>query len=236
MPEKISGDVYTVLRESTVLRAASDEGLARMAASGRVRAFSKGELVITEGEPALGFGFILSGTVPSYQLSADGRRLLFKAGGRGDHVGFVPAVAGSRHSFYFEATSAATVAWFPRAALLTLMDEEPAVGRALLTMFADWLNLSMHTNRTLALDVPSRVANYLFGRCLAVGRSVPEGLSVALGMSKTDLASYLNTAPETLSRAFAKLTAEGLVEVRGRSVIVRDVGGLARRGEGLFEE
>jgi CRP/FNR family transcriptional regulator len=236
MTEEVLEEVYDVLRESTLLRCATDEGIRRMAASGTIRTFAKGELVITEGDPADGFGLILTGTIPSYQLSSDGRRLLYKSGERGDHVGFVSAVAGSRYPFYFEATSAATLAWFTRSALMKLMDAEPDVARALLTMFADWLTDSMHTNRTLMLDVPSRVASYLFGRALAVGTTVPEGLSVPLGIYKADLASYLSTVPETLSRAFATLTAEGLIDVHGRTVIVHDVGGLARRGEGLTED
>ena len=235
MTEDVLSEVYSVLRENPMLHPASDEGLLRMAQAGTVRTFVKGELVITEGEPADGFGLILTGTVPSYQLSSDGRRLLYKSGQRGDHVGFVSAVAGSRYPFYCEATERATLAWFPRAALLDLMEREPNVARGLLTMFADWLTDSMHTNRTLMLDVPSRVASYLFGRALAVGTTVPEGLSVPLGIFKADLASYLNTVPETLSRAFATLSAEELIDVRGSTVIVFDVGGLARRGEGLTE-
>ena len=236
MTEETREEVYAVLRECRLLRSASDDGIRRMAESGSVRSFAKGELVIREGDAADGFGLILEGTVPSYQLSGDGRRLLYTSGKRGDHVGFVSAVAGSRYPFYGEATTPARLAWFPRAALLDLLDDEPLVGRGLLSMFADWLTDSMHTNRTLTLDVPSRVASYLFGRALAVGTSVPEGLSVPLGVYKSDLASYLNTVPETLSRAFATLTGEGLIEVRGRTVIVHDVGGLARRGEGLVDE
>jgi CRP/FNR family transcriptional regulator, dissimilatory nitrate respiration regulator len=228
-------DVYSVLRESRLLRSASDAGLRRMAEAAKVRTVAKGELVTAEGQAADGFGFILSGTVPSYQISSDGRRLLFTAGDRGDDVGLAPAVAGSRYPFYFEATTKAAIAWFPRSALFALMDDEPKVAQALLILFADWLVSSLRANRTLTLDVPSRVSGYLFGRSLSHGQTVPDGLSVTLGMSKTDLASHLNTVPETLSRAFKRLTSEGLIEVRGKTVIVHDVGGLARRGEGLLE-
>ena len=235
MREDTLEDIYSVLRDGTLLRSASDDGLRRMAATAKIRTVAKNELVTAEGEAAEGFGFILSGTVPSYQMSGDGRRLLFTAGKRGDNVGLPPAVAGSRYAFYFEATTKATIAWFPRSTLFALMDDEPKVAQALLILFADWLVSSLRANRTLTLDVPSRVAGYLFGRALSTGQAVPEGLSVTLGMSKTDLASHLNTVPETLSRAFARLSTEGLIDVHGKAVIVHDVGGLARRGEGLLD-
>ena len=41
--------------------------------------------------------------------------------------------------------------------------------------------------------------------------------------------------PETLSRAFARLRDEGVVEVRARDVIVLDVEALARTGSGYTE-
>jgi len=236
MTTKTAEAIYSMLRDNKLLRVASDEGLHRMAAKGSIREFGVGERVCTEGEPADSFGFIMSGAVPSYQLGADGRRFLFRTGGRGDHVGLPPAIAGSRFSFCFEASTKATLAWFPREALLDLLDEDPALARSLLTLFADWLANTMRTNRILTLDVPSRVASYLFARSLADGVSTPEGLSLTLGIFKADLASYLNTVPETLSRAFATLTAEGLITVRGRTVIIHDVKGLAHRGEGLLEK
>jgi CRP/FNR family transcriptional regulator len=86
-----------------------------------------------------------------------------------------------------------------------------------------------------ALDVPGRLAAYLFQRSLAAGEATPEGLVVPLGMTKTELASSLGTVPETLSRAFARLRDDGVLAVRGTKVVVLDVGALARLGSGYGE-
>jgi CRP/FNR family transcriptional regulator len=85
---------------------------------------------------------------------------------------------------------------------------------------------------TLSLDVPSRLAAYLFQRALECGRTTPSGHVVELGMSKGELASALGTVPETLSRALARLRDDGVLVVRTRDVIVKDVGALARLGGG----
>jgi CRP/FNR family transcriptional regulator, dissimilatory nitrate respiration regulator len=89
--------------------------------------------------------------------------------------------------------------------------------------------------QTLALDVPARLARYLFQRALAVGTPSTRGLEVDLGMPKSELAAALGTVPETLSRAFAKLREDGLVEVHGKRVTVLDVRGLASLGSGYSE-
>ena len=89
--------------------------------------------------------------------------------------------------------------------------------------------------QTLALDVPARLARYLFQRSLAVGEATAEGLRVSLGMPKSDLAASLGTVPETLSRALGRLRDDGILEVRGNDVLVLDVGALARLGSGYEE-
>ena len=49
---------------------------------------------------------------------------------------------------------------------------------------------------------------------------------VALPLPKKDIASLLGTTPESLSRAFARLVRDGLIETRGSQVRIVDTDGL----------
>jgi CRP/FNR family transcriptional regulator len=49
---------------------------------------------------------------------------------------------------------------------------------------------------------------------------------VNLPISKGQLASLLGTIPETLSRIFAKMAGQGLIEVHGRKISILDISGL----------
>jgi len=228
-------EVFAVLRESRILSRASDEGVRGLAARARIRAFDKGDLVAREGEPAEGFGFILEGSIPSYQLAGDGEHVLYKAAGRGDNVGLPPVLAGVRYPFFFEALTPSRLAWFTRNDIMELLEDEPPLAIAMLSMFSGWLVETLRANRNLSLDVPSRLANYLFGRSTAIGRQEGEDLTFSLGIYKSDLATYLDTVPETLSRAFGTLSKAGLISLHGRTVTVLDLPGLAKRGEGISE-
>jgi len=72
-------------------------------------------------------------------------------------------------------------------------------------------------------EVPSRLASYL----LYLSDKQDDRSQVRLDVSKGQLASLLGTSPETLSRIFAKMTEEGLIEVRGRVIILKNLSGLS---------
>jgi CRP-like cAMP-binding protein len=229
-PDRAS--IAKALGRVRLLRRASPEGVALLASRSALRTFDRNEVIVEQGAPASGGGVLLTGRASVYHLAADGRRLLFETAGPDDPVAVVAALAGSRYPAWVEALEPSSVAWFGRDALFELMDAEPAVSRSVVADLADRVVAFSSVATSLSLDVPARVARFVFQRSLAAGTPSADGLVVELGMTKTELAASLGTVPETLSRALAKLKDEGLLQVRGRRVIVLDVGGLARRGEG----
>jgi CRP/FNR family transcriptional regulator len=227
--------VFTALRACPLLRAASDDGIAGLAAVATDRTFKRGEVVVKEGAPAGEWGVVIEGRLAVYHLGADGRKLLFETVVATEPVAAVAALAAGRYPAWVEATAPTTLAWLSRDALLALIEAEPAFARTVVRLLANRVLNFTAVATTLSLDVPARVAKFVFERSLATGTPSAEGLVVDIGMTKGELASSLGTVPETLSRALARLKAEGLLEVRGKRVVVFDVGGLARRGEGLEE-
>ena len=225
-------DVLAALRSTRLWRSADDAAIAELAAHARIEDASRGKILASEGDLPDRLGVVVSGKVKVYHLGADGRELTFEVAGSGDPVGAVAALAGSRYPATLEAMTDATIAWLPVDALYELIEGQPQVARSLIADLANRVVNFTAVATALSLDVPSRLAGFLFQRALAGGRTTPEGLIVDLGMSKGELASALGTVPETLSRALARLRDDGVLEVRSRNVLVKDVGALARLGSG----
>lgn len=229
-------DVLAALRACRLWHAASDAAVADLASHARVQQISRGAVLASEGDPADRFGVVVSGKARVYHLQADGRVITFETVESGGPLAAVASLAGARYPANVDAATDATIAWLPRESLFELMESEPVVARSMIADLASRVINLTAVVQTLALDVPGRLARYLFQRSLAVGEATSEGLKVTLGMTKAELASSIGTVPETLSRAFARLRDDGVLEVRGSSVIVFDVGALARMGSGYDEE
>jgi CRP/FNR family transcriptional regulator len=229
---EVRPDVLAALRATRLWRAADDDAVARLAGRARVEDAVRGSILASEGDPPDRLGVVVAGKVKVYHLAADGRELTFETAGTGDPVGAVAALAGSRYPATLEAATDVTIAWLPREAVFELIEGQPLVARSLIADLAGRVVNFTTVAAGLNMDVPSRLAAYLFQRALASGRTTADGLVVDLGMSKGELASSLGTVPETLSRALARLRDDGILVVRTRNVVVKDVGALARLGSG----
>jgi len=227
--------VWSALRACRLWHGASDEAIDRLAAAATVSSLPRGTTLATEGEGADTFGVLVTGRARVFHLQADGRSITYETVDSGGALAAIAALAGARYPANIDAATPVTVAWLPREALFDLMATEPTVSRAMIADLAGRLVNLTSVVQTLALDVPARLARYLFQRSLAVGEATSEGLRVSLGMPKSDLAASLGTVPETLSRALGRLRDDGILEVRGNEVLVLDVGALARLGSGYEE-
>lgn len=232
----IRPDVWRAFRSCRLWRSASDEAVAELARGARVRDLPRGAHLAVEGDPAREFGILVAGRARAFYLGPDGKQITFETLEAGDPVAAVAALAGSRYPANVDAATDVTIATLPSTALFELMEREPAVARSLVSDLATRVVNFTSVIHTLALDVPGRLARYLFYRALQSGRPSPRGLMIDIGMPKGELALALGTVPETLSRAFGRLKDEGVLEVHGRTVTVLDVRRLAALGSGYSEE
>ena len=234
-PADIRPEVWAAFRSCRLWRTASDDAVAELARRSRVTDVARGAHLATEGEPADQFGLVVTGKARVFYLGADGRQITFETVEAGQPFAAVGSLAGTRYPANVEAATPATIASVPADALFALLDAEPSVARALIADLANRVINFTAVVTTLSLDVPNRVARYVFQRALTAGHPTPEGLEVSLGMKKGDLAMALGTVPETLSRAFAKLSADGVMQVHGSAVTVLDMRALASLGSGYEE-
>ena len=79
--------------------------------------------------------------------------------------------------------------------------------------------LNNHIENITLKDVAKRVAIYLYEE---LNKTEKENV-IKLKISKHDLASYLGTIIETLSRTFKKLQEDGIIEVDGKKIIIKSI-------------
>ncbi len=191
------------------------------------RHFKKKEIIFSEGDEGKGFFVVAEGRVKIFKVSSEGKEQIFHIFGPGEPFGEVPVFSGQSFPASAEAIADSRLLFFPRTAFVELITGNPSLALNMLAVLSMRLRQFTVQVESLSLkEVPSRLAAYLV--YLADEQGTKE--AVTLNISKGQLASLLGTIPETLSRAFAKLTRQNLIEVNGRNIRLlshRELEGLA---------
>jgi CRP/FNR family transcriptional regulator, dissimilatory nitrate respiration regulator len=127
------------------------------------------------------------------------------------------------------ASGAALLVHVSRSAYQTLMEQYPGLARLTIISLARQAHAAAGVLHDLMQkDAQTRLAGWLLQRCPVPAQSLltPQ---IQLRERKRDIASQLAVTPETLSRLLKQFSDEGLLEVHGYAVTVRDLAGLQAR-------
>jgi CRP/FNR family transcriptional regulator len=189
---------------------------------------NKGELIFSEGDDGNGFFVVVDGQVKIFKLSSEGKEQILHILGAGDPFGQVAMFAGRSFPAYAEAIAKSHLLFFPRHAFIGLISGNPQLGMQMLAVLSMRLRQFTIQIENLSLkEVPGRLASYL----IYLADEQEKADEVNLPISKGQLASLLGTIPETLSRIFAKMSSQGLIEVSGGNIRLTDRNGLEELSE-----
>ena len=192
------------------------------------RELSRGELIFSEGDEGNGFYVVVKGRIKIFKLSPEGKEQILHIIGPGEPFGEVAVFAGRSFPANAQAINNSRLLFLPRSDFVSLISGNPSMAMEMLAVLSMRLRqFTMQIENLSLKEVPGRLASYLM--LLASEQSDPE--SVDLPISKGQLASLLGTIPETLSRIFARMSQQGLVKVKGRTIFLIDKTGLADLAE-----
>ena len=183
------------------------------------RAYAKGELIFSERDEGDGFYVVVDGRVKIFKLSSEGKEQILHIFGPGEPFGEVPVFSGQSFPANAEAIAKSRLLFFPRRDFIGLISENPSLALNMLAVLSKRLRQFTVQVENLSLkEVPERLASYLIYLAEEQGKAD----AVSLPISKGQLASLLGTIPETLSRIFAKMSGEGLIQVDGKRIRLLD--------------
>lgn len=201
----------------------------------QLKSFSKGESIFKQGSEANGFFVVKTGRVKVFKLSSQGKEQILNIFQTGEHFAEVAALDGKPFPASAAALDSAELIFFPRIAFLELLHQHPKLAIDML------IGLSQHSRHLAQVieelsfkEVPQRLAAYLLdlnqSHAKASSDNIPSHPDkrstpvevVTLDLTKSQLAATLGTISATLSRAFSRLSSEGLIAVKGSKIELLD--------------
>ena len=196
------------------------EELTQIADCCRVQDCGKSGVLFHEGDVYRGFYVVLEGSVKVFKMAPDGKETLLHVLFPRQTLAEIPMFAGEDYPAHAECLAESRVMFVEKDGFLSLLRANPDLSMRMLAGLSKRLRtLAGQLEDLTAHDVRTRLLHYLLEefRRQKPGRQLPR---ITLRIAKSVLAGQLGTTLETLSRTFRRLEDEGLISMKGKSILL----------------
>lgn len=201
-----------------LFRGLTHEQQLEVARVARPTSLDRAERVYTAGSNISQLMIVHTGRVKISRTSPDGHEQIIRVLETGDFIGESAFLSGVRPDHEATALEPAQLCVFHHNDLGRLVEKHPSIGLRMLESVSRRLG---ETEERLAAvisgDVTSRLASYLLNLPNHHGSGIYP--KVQLPLAKKDIASLLDTTPESLSRQLRRLSDSGVIEQTPQGLI-----------------
>ena len=186
--------------------------------------YKKGETIFREGGYPSGIYYIIEGKVKKYKLDKDGREQIIYVGNTGELLGYHAILSEDRYPDSAAALEESKIAFIPKEDFLETIHQSEVLSRRLLkTLSHEFAVLANSLTMFAQKSVRERLALQLIVIREKYKVNFQPGMPVEINMSRDDLASLVGTARENVVRVLSEFKEAGILETKGRKIIVHDV-------------
>lgn len=197
----------------------------------KARQVARKEIIFHEGDELRSIYFIDKGKVRCFKMNNDGKELVTALYGPGEFLGYMSVLEGGRVNESAEAMEDSELAVIPREELQALLYRDRDVSMRFIKMLSREVKEKEQLLLELAYaSVRQRVAQAMLR--LHERYSPEQAGSLGVHISREDLATIVGTATESLIRALTDLKEDGMIEVKGREIRIKDQRRLERLANG----
>jgi len=186
------------------------------------RSYKAGETIFMQDDPCKGLYIVESGMIAVRKIDSEGRTAVIRLGYPGDSLGYRPLLAKENHRASAEVTKDSRVCFVDAKTTWQLISTNHQLGLRFLERTAKALGeVESRFFEVAALSVRVRLVHLLIllrDKCGSI--SADGTLVLELPLTRQDMASMIGARPESVSRAFHELKADGLARSSGRQVHV----------------
>lgn len=204
-----------------IFKALDQEDLGKISQNITSRQLAKGEILYSLNDNDDTLYIVHTGELKNYRILENGKEQLIRLLGPGAFTGEWSIFKSDiKHNDYIEALETTEICQLTRQGFKQVLGQYPEISMSLLQHMSERLDISENQTATLAYgSITKRITSYLADLIINSKVNREGTIQIALPMTRKDLASYLGTTPESVTRGFNKLEKAGVIESISNKII-----------------
>jgi CRP-like cAMP-binding protein len=189
-----------------------------------VQQYDRGDVIFREGGYPSGVFSILKGMVKKYKLDGGGREQIIYVAVSGELIGYHAVLSEDRYPDSAAALQESTIAFIAKEDFLYAVNRSDTLSKRLLKTLSHEFSVLINNLTLFAKrSVRERLALHLVVLREKSKVDFEPGELVEIDWSRDDLASLVGTARENVVRILSEFKEEGMLESKGRKIIIKNV-------------
>lgn len=210
------------VRHRSIMRDLEESLLEQVSLHKHCDVYRKGDTIFREGNRPQGLFAVYSGKVKVYKTNERGKDQILRLTKAGDALGYRALISGEQYMATAEALEDSRVCFIPKATFDNLLQTSDKLFSRIIKVLAEDLKVAETQVAAMATKtVRERTAEALIIINNYYGVA-PDG-SLAVTMSREDLASMVGTATESLIRMLSEFKTEGLIDLKDKKILIKDL-------------
>lgn len=216
-----------IVREMSSLKTLTKDEITTLASCRTSQTIKKGEILFDEGDAVNGIYCIKDGICKMTKLSSNGKDQIVKLVKRGEILGQRSLISEEPANLSAVALEDMNVCFIPKNEVMTFINSNPQFAVSLMKTISHDLKEADDQMVSLAQkSVKERLADTLLH--LEASFDVDNENCINVHLTREELAGMIGTATESCIRLLSEFKKDGLIELNGKKIEIKDKNKLKR--------
>lgn len=195
--------------------------------------YPKGATLFVEGQKPRGVFILCSGRVKLSTSSADGKTLILRVPEKGELLGLAATVSGQPYQASAEVLEPAQANFIASSDFLEFLKAHGEAALRVAQQLSENYHMAISEMRTIGLShsAAEKFARFLVEQ-IAEGEKEDGEVRITLTLTHEEIAQMIGSSRETVTRLFSDFKKRQLLQVKGSTVLIRDVSTIRKLAEG----
>jgi CRP-like cAMP-binding protein len=227
-PAKDEKRAMWYLRKIPLLEGVEPARLQELAAAVEIREIPRRQVIYLPGDPGDRVFFINGGRVKCSKVTRDGKELTLAYRGAGQLFGELCIIDGTPRDEMAEAMKNAIITEVPRELFTELLQTDNKLCFNFACIVGDRRRqIETKLEHLVFRDVQAKLAALLLELAEEYGVECEDGLQIGLKITHQEMANLIGSTRETISLTLAQFKKKSLLDLNGRTVVLKDQEGLS---------
>ncbi|MBM3167846.1 MAG: Crp/Fnr family transcriptional regulator [Bacteroidetes bacterium] len=189
----------------------------------------RGQILYYEGTKPLGIFCINAGVVKVYKTASNGKEQILHLAKRGDFLGYAALLGEENYTNSAMIIEDARICFVPRDAFLNTLLKNIEFFKKITKQLSHEVGiLELKLTDASQKSIRERLAFVLLQLASSYGIEGGNSQKIDLLLTREEIASIVGTATESVIRLLSEFKKDGLIDLEGKKIIVKDRKGLVR--------